>query len=115
MSRQLVLSASASVVLDSEGNGQAQLGPTLPGTSWQVGTIAVSVTTNVNEAQCNVYLGLQPIPASLIGATSTGSTGDSDDLGGQNVWPGQQIIATWTGGDAGQTATISVFGSQTVP
>jgi hypothetical protein len=115
LSRQLVLNASASVTLDVNGNGQAQLGPTLPGTSWQVGTIAVQVTTNVNEAQCNVYVGIQPIAGSLIGATSTGSTGDSDDLGGQNVWPGQSIIAVWEGGDAGSVATISVFGQQTVP
>lgn len=115
MSRSLVLNNSAQVTLDGSGNGQAQLGPTLPGTSWQVDTVAVSASTNSSEAQCNLYLGLQPVAGSLIGATATGSTGDSDDLSGANVWPGQYLIAVWEGGDPGAVATISVYGTQTVP
>jgi hypothetical protein len=115
MSRTLQLNKNASVVLDGSGNGQAALGPTLPGTSWQVSTVAVSVSTNANEAQCNLYVGLAAQPGQLIGATSTGSTGDSDDLGGQNIWPGQQLIAVWQGGDPGATATVSVYGTQAVP
>ena len=115
MSTQLPLNTSASVILDANGDGVAQCGPRLPGTSWQPATVAVSVATNDLEAQCNVFLGITPQAGSLIGATSTGSTGDSDDLGGQPIWPGQQIIAQWTGGDPGSLATLSVFGEQTVP
>jgi hypothetical protein len=111
---QLSLNAEASVVLDANGDGTAQCGPSLPGTSWQPTNIAVSVATNASEAQCNLYLGLSAAAGSLLGATSTGSTGDSTDCS-QTVWPGQSLIAVWAGGDPGSIATLSVFGTKTVP
>lgn len=118
MSTQLSLNTSASVVLGSSGpgagNGTASIGPNLPGVSWQPETIAVSVSTNNSEAQCNIYLGIAPQAASLLGATSTGSTGDSTDCSA-TVWPGQSLIAVWTGGDPGAIATMSVFGTKQVP
>jgi len=116
MSRILVLDTSASVKLDASGNGTAQAGPGLPGVSWQPETVAVSAAPPVSsEAQCNVYLGLSAQAGSLLGATSTGSTGDSTDVHGQTVWPGQFLIAVWTGGDPGATATMSIFGQKQVP
>jgi hypothetical protein len=111
---QLALNTSASVVLDGNGNGTAQTGPGLPGVSWQPQTIAVQASTNNNEAECSVYLGIAAIASSLLGATSTGSTGDSTDCTA-TVWPGQYLIAVWTGGDPGATATMSIFGTKTVP
>jgi hypothetical protein len=114
MPAQLSLNTSAYTVLDAAGNGQASCGPALPGTSWQPSTIAVSVTTAVSEAQCSIYLGIGPIPGSLVGATQTGSSGDSTDCSA-TVWPGQELIAVWAGGDPGATATMSVFGTKTVP
>jgi hypothetical protein len=114
VSAQLTLNTSASVVLDANGDGTASCGPQLPGTSWQPTSIAVSVSTNASEAQCNIYLGLSAEAGSLLGATSTGSTGDSDDCS-QTVWPGQLLIAVWTGGDPRAVATMSVFGTKTVP
>lgn len=114
MGHQLVLNTSASVVLDESGNGTAAIGPGLPGTSWQPETIAVSVSTAISEAQCSVFLGIAPIAASLLGATQTGSSGDSTDCSA-TVWPGQSLIAVWAGGDPGATATMSIFGSKQVP
>jgi hypothetical protein len=114
LSQQLSLNTSAYDTLDVNGNGQAQCGPGLPGVSWQPSSIAVSVSTNVSEAQCSVYLGIGPYPGSLVGATQTGSTGDSTDCSA-TVWPGQELIAVWTGGDPGSIATMSVFGTKTVP
>lgn len=112
---QLTLSTSASVVLDASGNGTVGIGPNLPGVSWGPSlNIAVSASTNSNEAQCNVYVGLLPVPGSLVAATSTGSTGDSTEYSG-TVWPGQMVIAAWTGGDPGATATVSIQGTRTVP
>jgi hypothetical protein len=114
MSTQLDLSTSASVELDGGGGGTVGIGPSLPGVSWQPATIAVSVSTNASEAQCNIYQGLAPGAGSLLAATSTGSTGDSTDCS-TTVWPGQFLIAEWTGGDPGATATMSVFGTKRVP
>lgn len=114
MSTQLSLDTSAYTTLDASGNGQASCGPALPGVSWQPASIAVSVSSNVNEAQCSVFLGIGPAPGSLLGATQTGSTGDSTDCSA-TVWPGQELIAVWAGGDPGAIATMSVFGTKTVP
>lgn len=120
MARQLALNTSASVTLDGNGDGTAAIGPGLPGVSWQPATIAVQVGLApgedeiISEAQCNVYLGIAPVAGSLLGATSTGSTGDSTDCSA-TVWPGQELIAVWSGGDPGAVATMSIFGTKTVP
>jgi hypothetical protein len=114
----LNFSGSASVTLNGSGGGQAQAGPKVPGESWQVTGVAVSVATNVNEAQAYVYSAaagpFTPAAGQLLGATSSGSTGDS--MGpAVTLWPGQQLVATWEGGDAGEVATMSYWGTRTVP
>jgi hypothetical protein len=115
VSTQLDLDTSASCVLDENGNGTASAGPGLPGVSWDSGAgVAVSVTTNANEALCSVYLGIAPAPGSLQGTTSTGSTGDSTTTT-KKVWPGQSLIAVWTGGDPGSVATMAISGTRQVP
>lgn len=114
MSTSLTLNTSAFCILDGDGNGTASTGPNLPGVTWQPETVAVSCSTNITESICSLYVGISPIAGSLIGTTSTGSTGDSDDIGA-SVYTGQSIIAVWTGGDPGATATMSIFGTKTVP
>jgi hypothetical protein len=112
---QLTLDTSASAVLDASGNGTAAAGPGLPGVSWDAGAgVAVSASANVAEAICRVYLGIAPIAGSLIGTTSTGSTGDSTTTTSV-VWPGQSLIAVWEGGDPGAVATMSITGTKQVP
>jgi hypothetical protein len=114
----LQFSGSASVTLDGSGGGQAQAGPKVPGESCTITGVAVSVATNLDEAQCYVYAAaagpFTPAPGQLLGATSTGSTGDS--MGpAVTLWPGQQLVASWQGGDAGEAATMSYWGTRTVP
>jgi hypothetical protein len=112
------LSGSAQVTLDGTGAGDAVAGPTLPGTSWTITGVAVSVATNVNEAICRAYAAAAgPFPAAagqLLGATSTGSTGDSfgPDV---TIYPGQALLCAWQQGDAGQVATMRYWGTQDVP
>lgn len=118
MSRQLSFRGSASVTLSGSGAGIAQAGPRVPGETWFVTGCAVSVATNVNEAQAYVYYSpagpFTPQASELLGATSTGSTGDSF---GPNIdlYPGQQLTAQWVSGDAGQVATVTYWGTRTVP
>lgn len=115
MSISVPLNVSASVTLNGSGNGQVSLGPVSVGEVWYPSTAAVSVATNVSEALGYLYIGLTPIPGNLIASTATASTGDSTDLPGYPVYVGTFLIFTWQGGDAGQRATLSVFGSRQVP
>lgn len=111
--QQYPLVISASVILDSSGNGTASCGPGLPRQHWQPVSCAVSATSNVNEATCALYLGSTPIAGSLQGQTSTGSSGDTCALSGVDMQPGQQLWCVWKGGDAGAQATMAVLGTVT--
>jgi hypothetical protein len=115
VSQSIPLQSSASVVLNGSGDGTVTLGPSSPGVVWYPATVAVQVATNVSEATGYLYVGVAEAPGNLIGTTQTASTGDSDDLPGYPVYPGTFLIFSWSGGDAGQVATMTVFGSQTVP
>jgi hypothetical protein len=111
MSRNLPLSASAQTVLDSSGNGTAEIGPQSPGETWQAGFIAAvrtQETTVTDEAICRVYCG-----GRFIGGTTWGSTGDSSSDTPQ-LGVGQVVTAEWTGGDAGATAVLDITGTKTV-
>jgi hypothetical protein len=116
VSRSIPLNLSASVKLNGSGNGTAQLGPGFPGEIWSPAVVSVSVSTNVSEAQCKIYAGIVAVPATFIDGTLSGSTGDSTDrISGQVFYPGQFIIAVWSGGDVGAIATMNIQGSRQVP
>jgi hypothetical protein len=118
MSRTIPLIQSASVTLNSEGTGTAQIGPSNPGEVWQPSVVSVSTdeTTITNEAQCKVYCGSSAIQSCYVDGTLSGSTGDSTgNVSGQILYPGQYVIAVWTGGDSGVLATMNVQGQRQVP
>lgn len=108
MSQPIILNST--VVLDTDGNGTCPgIGPTSPGETWIVSLISVQCSSNTNEAIASVYLN-----GALLGTTTWGSTGDSDSSITQPVATGQQISATWTGGDHGATAVMSVIGTRSI-
>ena len=111
----LDLDVYASVVLDASGNGIAQLGPSIVREHWNPTNVAVSATTAVIDAQCNVYLGTSAIASQLVLSTATGSSGDSSGASGIDMQPGQLLIAKWIGGDVGATATLHVNGTRSRP
>lgn len=119
MSRQLSLGPkSRQTALDGSGNGQAEDGPTSPGERWLVTGASVKAATNVLEAACSVYLApAGPFNVSsaiqLLGATSTGSSGDSFGPSVE-VSPGQVLVAVWQAGDPGAIATLTYWGTRTV-
>jgi hypothetical protein len=115
MARTVSLNQRASVVLDSSGNGTAELGPSSPGEVWAPGNASVSVTTSVSEATARIYAGNGLSPGSFVDGTTWGSTGDSTTNFATSLYPGQQIFAQWTGGDPGATATVVVTGTRSVP
>lgn len=105
----------ATVALDASGNGTVKIGPIGSREVWSPAVASVSVSTNVNEAQCRIYAGDSAIPANFIDGTLSGSTGDSTDrVSGSSVPLGSFIWAVWTGGDTGSVATLNVTGTKTV-
>lgn len=111
----LILDVSASVVLDANGNGIAQVGPRIVREHWNPTNVAVSATSFTKDAQCNVYLGTTITAAQLVLSTTTGSSGDSSGASGIDMQPGQLLIAQWKGGDVGATATLHVNGTRLRP
>jgi len=109
----------ASVVLDGSGNGVANIGPTRTREHWQVVAAGVSVTAAnpavgpLSDAICSVFVGSNLSSATFLSATFTGSSGDTCDCGNIDIQPGMQVWAQWKGGDPGQTATVTVFGTYT--
>lgn len=104
-SRPLRFSQTAQTVLDANGNGQVALGP--PGADWVVTATTLATSTSVNQPIGNIYLGAVS-QAALIDGTYSGS-GDTSDTK-YLLSAGEQVIATWTGGDAGAKATLRVAG-----
>lgn len=110
MSEQL--QQSASVTLDGSGNGTVFLGPNIVREFWTPDAVSVVTSPNTTEAQCFLYLGNGPTPGNQLGATFTGSTGDTCAMAGFDLRPGQSIIAKWVGGTPGAVATVTVFGKK---
>lgn len=111
--RELPLNMKAYATLDGSGNGTASIGPLSPGESWSGLTVGVSVATNASEAQCSIFAGAAATPGYFADGTTWGSTGDSTSNVG-TVRVGGNVFATWTGGDHGAKATMTVTGTKTV-
>jgi hypothetical protein len=108
MARQ-ILNAGRSTVLDASGNGRVEIGPDQGPPYWLVSTVIVK-TSRPGQA---------PVPAFDLykdavdennseGTTYDGSRNESNVT--IELTRGQKLIAVWTGGQAGDTATISVSG-----
>lgn len=114
MAKGVQLSFTASVRLNGSGAGTAQAAPTTTPTEvWNPTVISVQVSSNTNEATCQIYVGPQPQQNWFVDATFSGSTGDSTDKAAGNlVRQGNSVWAVWTGGDPGATATVSISGTR---
>jgi len=108
---------SASVVLDSNGNGQIRMAPL--DKKWQIDSSNVlcsllpGQTMPVKEALCRVYVG-QVAALNQVDGTYSGSSGDTSDTV-MYLTQGQAVFFVWTGGDVGVTATVQIGFWQSVP
>lgn len=110
------LDDTAFVVLNGSGAGTAKLGPLTAREVWWPVNASVRVNQNpTNEAQCQIYVGETPTQDNFRDGTFSGSSGDATGkVGGKPVKKNQFIWAVWTGGDAGQTASLTVTGTKDV-
>lgn len=102
------LDANATVTLNGSGNGSASVGPS----SAQMWTVSYTTVSTVSQAAplptCQIYTGNANSPITLLDSTFTGN-GDSTDAPA-TLYPGFYVWAVWTGGNAGDVATVRVQG-----
>jgi hypothetical protein len=108
---QADLNKAATVTLDASGNGTVSLGPDQGPANWHVDGVILQTTRP----------GVAPIPRAQVwqnSATPQNSQGLTYD-GSFSQGPcdislsrGEQLICTWTGGKAGDVASITVTGKK---
>ena len=106
-----ILDTDGRVTLDGSGNGTVTLQP--PGfQTWNVTVINVRTTQSVTTTpipQCTVYLGTKG-DGQIVAQTYMGNR--STATGSIIVQPSQPLLIEWTGGVAGSTATVSLYGTK---
>jgi hypothetical protein len=102
-----------SVVLDSNGDGYAELGPTRVKEHWQPISVYAAVNTQVKQATAVLYVGTSIQNSSQSATTALGSSGDTCGTPGLDLPAGYKLFVQWTGGDAGATATMHALGTIT--
>lgn len=104
------------ITLDGTGSGTAKIGPISAREVWHPSNVAVSANAGAsNEATCNIYVGLSATQSNFRDGTVNGSAGDSTDkVNADTVRCGEYVWATWSGGNAGVTAVLSVTGTKDV-
>jgi len=103
--------AGVDITLDGAGNGTARVGPTFGPATWHVTTVAVK-TSQPGQGlipQCALYVGTQDANG-YVDTTYDGSANFADI--DRDVVQGGQVIAVWTGGNPGNTATLSISGTR---
>lgn len=109
--------ATAGSVYGGAITGQAtaavQLGPSGLGNLWYPTQITVATTTGIttgtDTSVCNVYLGPQVSPLTLLGTVYGGNGIVAAAL--PDIQPGQYLIAEWSSAVLGDTAVMNVQGS----
>lgn len=107
----LPLNEGTTTVLDAAGNGRAELGPTFGPAHWHVTATSVR-TSSPGQGSiplCELYAGTED--ASGYIDTSYDGSADSCDIP-YDLTQGSKTIAIWTGGNPGDTATLSVTGTK---
>lgn len=101
----------SSVTLDGTGAGQISLGPDQGPPNWRVTSIIIQTNRRGQAPIPAVQLYLDSVaPSNSIGLSYDGSFGQAS--GEQQLVRGQHIIAVWSGGQAGDIASLTVNGER---
>jgi hypothetical protein len=107
------LNTGVSVKLSAAGAGTAYIGPSIPGLVWTVTQVSCFTSTNVTGTTQFQFYFPSVAPIYFQGGSFTGNQDTDTDIS-LTIYPGQQLIGVWSGGDSGATATMSILGTLTV-
>jgi hypothetical protein len=118
MARTVSLARSASVVLDSNGDGTAEVGPTVPGEVWSPGSTSITCGGSIpttGTPTLFIYAGNGISASTFIDSTYNITNASSSMIAGKSLYAGQLVFAVWSGGPPNETATLAVNGTRQVP
>lgn len=99
------------VALTAAGTGQVELGPDQGPPNWHVTQIITQTNRPATAPIPRVQLYLDTVaPENSLGLSYDGSFGTAS--GDQVLVRGQHIIAVWTGGQAGDRASLTINGER---
>lgn len=98
---------SEAVVLDASGDGSIAIQP--PGVDWLIVGLSWRTSTAVLIPELSMYSNTVA-DANFVGGSYDGSRGQA--RGEQRLRASETLLARWTGGDVGATATIIIEGQQ---
>jgi hypothetical protein len=105
---------SPQVTFPASGTVQAQAGPQGVGASWSLAQATMSTSIGpLDTAEAALYVGPAALPQYLIAGNLQGGLSQYG-LGGLGIPAGWFVIAVWTGGTTGATASLIVTGAKTV-
>jgi hypothetical protein len=105
------LTEGSSSTLDSSGAGQVTLGPDAGPANWHVTGLIVQTNRPGQAPIPRVQLYLNEVdPSNSLGLNYDGSFAQAS--GDQQLSRGQRLIAVWSGGQAGDVATLTVNGEK---
>ncbi|HEY1672513.1 MAG TPA: hypothetical protein VGG50_07335 [Streptosporangiaceae bacterium] len=97
--------------VSSGGTATVSIGPQGLGTVWYPAAANLATTTGAaDNSTCIVYLGPAPIAVNQQGQSYSGG-GDTIGLSVPSLTPGALLTAVWSGGHAGDTATLNIVGT----
>ena len=100
----------ASGFISAGGTLTLQVGPQGLGTLWYPAQVTISTTTgSLDTSTALIYLGVGGIPTTLVGPVYSGN--GVLGLAVPPQQPGDFIIVAWSGGHAGDTASLNVIGT----
>jgi hypothetical protein len=105
---------AAQSVIAADGTATVTVGPSGVGAKWYPNT-ATFGTTSGPSTSCFVILYAGFVSqATLLNGQAYSGGGDTAGLAIPQMTPGDVIVAQWSGGIPGDTATLTVTGSQSV-
>lgn len=102
----------AQATVNGAGNATVAVSPQGQGTTWYPSSAIVSTSLGAADASTvALYIGSISV-GNLQGGQSYAGGGDTIGISQASMQPGDRLIAVWSGGTPGSTASLNVIGLQ---